>query len=44
MNLEEKLWKDSLLGEDTPDKLCSTVLFSLGINLGLRAGDEHHDL
>ena len=30
--------------EDTPDKLHDTVLFILGINLALRAGDKHHDL
>ena len=39
-----KLWESGLLGEDSPDKLRDTVLFLLGINLGLRAGDEHHQL
>ena len=32
------------MGDDTPDKLRSTVLFLLGINLALRAGDEHYYL
>ena len=41
---EEKLWVSGVLGEDTPDKLRETVLFVLGINLALRAGDEHYDL
>ena len=41
---EEHLWKTGVLGEDTPDKLCDTVLFLLGINLALHACDEHHDL
>ena len=43
-DVEEELWKSGLLGEDTPDRLRSTVLFLIGINVGLRAGDEHHDL
>ena len=43
-NYENELWKRGLLGEDSPDKLRDTVLFLLGINLGLRAGDEHHQL
>ena len=33
-----------VLGEDTPDKLRETVLFLLGIQLALKAGDEHYDL
>ena len=33
-----------ILGEDTPSKLRSTVLFLLGINLALRAVDEHYYL
>ena len=41
---EQKLWEDGTLGEDTPDKLRNTVLFLLGLNLALRAGDEHYDL
>ena len=44
LDYEEELWKSGTLGEDTPDKLRDTVLFILGINLALRAGDEHHDL
>ena len=41
---EEKLWVDGVLGEQTPTQLRETVLFLLGINLGLRAVDEHYDL
>ena len=41
---EEELWQSGTLGEDTLDKLRDTVLFILGINLALHAGDEHHDL
>ena len=43
-NLENDLWEKVILGEDRPDKLHDTVHFLLGINLGLRAGDEHHAL
>ena len=41
---EETMWQRGILGEDTPDKLRSTVLFLLGINLALRAVDEHYHL
>ena len=41
---EEYLWQSNILGEETPDQLRDTVLFLLGINLALRAGDEHYDL
>ena len=34
----------NILGEDTPDKLHSTVLDLLGVNLALRAEDEHYAL
>ena len=41
---ENLLWKEGILGEDTPDKLRDTVLFLLGVNLALQAGDEHYQL
>ena len=41
---EEKLWSDGILGEQTPDQLRDTVCFLLGINLALRAVDEHYHL
>ena len=41
---ENLLWKEGLLGEDTPDKLRDTVLYLLGVHLALRAGDEHYFL
>ena len=44
LEIEKSLWEKNVLGEDTPDKLRDTVLFLLGINLGLREGDEHYDL
>ena len=44
MDIENELWSKNILGEDTPEKLGDTVLFLLGINLGLRAVHEHYDL
>ena len=44
MNHENQIWAMGVLGEDSPVKLHNTVLFLLGINLGLRAGNEHYDL
>ena len=41
---EEKLWKRGVLGEYCPDRLRNTVLYLLGVNLALRAGDEHYQL
>ena len=41
---ENFLWESGVLGDDCPDKLRSTVLFLLGINVGLRARDEHYQL
>ena len=42
--VEDLLLKQNVLGEETPDQLRNTVLFLIGINCGLRAGDEHYDL
>ena len=33
-----------ILGEDNPNQLRDTVLFLLGLKIGLRAGDEHYYL
>ena len=44
VNVENELWEKGKLGEDTPDKLRDTVLFILGLNLGLHAGNEHYNL
>ena len=41
---ECEMWQKGILGEDTPDKLHDTVLFLLGLNLGLRAEDKHYAL
>ena len=44
MNFENVLWECGILGEDSPDKLQDTVLFLIGINCGLHAGDEYQAL
>ena len=44
LDYEDRMWKQGVLGEQFPDQLGDTVLFLLGINLALRAGDEHYNL
>ena len=44
LSFEQTMWDKGVLGEHEPEILCDTVLFLVGINCGLRAGDEHHDL
>ena len=44
MKVENDLQYKKVLGKDTPDKLNSTVLFLLGLNMVLMAGDEHNTL
>ena len=44
LEFENQLWNTNILGEDTADKLRSTVLYILGVNCALRAGDEHYAL
>lgn len=43
---EEYMWKHNILGTDTstPQKLLDTLLFLLGLNFALRAGQEHRNL
>ena len=41
---ENELWDKGLLGENDPDTLRNTVLFLIGINCILCAGDEHYYL
>ena len=40
----ENMWDKNILGEQNPDQLRQMVMFLIGINCGLRAGDEDHDL
>ena len=44
MEHEMHMWQTNVLGEDTPDKLHNTVLYLIGVNCALRAGNEHYAL
>lgn len=41
---EEELWQKCILGKDNPVQLQQTLLYLLGINLALHAGQEHRNL
>ena len=41
---EEIMWQNGILGTDTPQKLLDTLVYSLGLNFALRAGQEHRNL
>ncbi|XP_048240336.1 uncharacterized protein KIAA1958-like [Haliotis rufescens] len=41
---EDVLWETGILGEDTPQKLLDTLVYLIGLNFALRAGDEHRYL
>ena len=43
-DVEERMWKDNILGDDTPVKLLDTLIFCFGLNLALRSGQEHRKL
>lgn len=41
---ETYMWSNNILGTDTPKKLCDTLLYCIGLNFALRAGQEHRNL
>ncbi len=41
---EEQLWSRGILGSDTPRKLLHTLVYLIGLNYALRAGQEHRSL
>lgn len=41
---EESMWKSGILSVDTPERLLYTLLYSLGVQFALRAGEEHKSL
>ena len=43
-DVESELWDSKKLGEETPDQLRDTVMFLIGMNRILRAGDKHYFL
>ncbi len=44
MSEEDKMCKDGILGEDSPEKLRNTVMYLLGLSCALCGGQEHRDL
>ncbi|XP_048242472.1 uncharacterized protein KIAA1958-like [Haliotis rufescens] len=41
---EDMLWEKGMLGEGTPQQLLDTMVYLIGLNCALRAGDEHRYL
>ncbi len=42
--LEERMWNEGVLGDETPQNLLDTLVYCLGLNLALRSGKEHRCL
>ena len=43
-DVEEKMWQEGCLGDDTPMKLLNTLVFGFGLSFALRSGKEHRRL
>ncbi len=41
---ENYMWRNGILGDDTPEKLVNTVLYLIGVYFALCACDEHKNL
>ncbi|OWF34689.1 uncharacterized protein KIAA1958-like [Mizuhopecten yessoensis] len=41
---EQLMWEKGVMGTDTPEKLLNTLVYQLGLNFALRAGQEHRNL
>ena len=42
--MENDLWGKKILGDSCPKVLLRTTLYLIGLNFGMRAGDEHRNL
>lgn len=40
VSLEDKMWEENVLGDDTPSKLLHTLMYLVGTNFALRASDH----
>ena len=43
-NVEDHLWNEGSLGDNTPQKLLDSLIFCFGLNLALCCGKEHRQL
>ncbi len=41
---EDNMWKSGILSSETPERLVYTLLYSLGVQFALQAGEEHKSL
>ncbi|XP_060572537.1 uncharacterized protein KIAA1958-like [Ruditapes philippinarum] len=41
---ENALWEQGILGNENPQSLLYTIFWTIGVNFGLRGGDEHRNL
>jgi hypothetical protein len=44
VEIEKLLWEQGILGSENPECLLRTVFYLIGLNYGMRAGDEHRRL
>ena len=44
VTIENSLWESNILGCGNPDTLLRTTFYLIGLNFGMRAGDEHRKL
>ena len=44
VSIENDQWKSNILGSDNPETLLRTTFHLIGLNFGMRAGDEHRKL
>ncbi len=44
LSQENTMWADGILGDSTPQKLLFTLMYLLGLQFALRAGEEHKSL
>ena len=43
-DLEEQLWEQNILGDDSPEKLLHTLVYCFSLHFALRSGKEHRSI